>query len=82
MLTRIETAGFETFENFGLNLWPLTAVVGPNASGKSNLFDALRFISLLARHANRTAMQDLRGEPEELLPCNCSLCFFASRGRR
>jgi len=66
MLTRIEIDGFKTFENFGLNLRPLTAIVGPNASGKSNLFDALRFLSLLAKNDIRTAMLDLRGEPEEL----------------
>ncbi len=66
MLTRIEIDGFKTFERFSLDLQPLTAIVGPNASGKSNLFDALRFLSLLAQHDIRTAMQGLRGEPEEL----------------
>lgn len=66
MLTRIEIDGFKTFEGFSLDLAPLTAIVGPNASGKSNLFDALRFLSLLAQHDIRTAMQDLRGMPEEL----------------
>lgn len=66
MLTRIEINGFKTFDQFGLDLSPLTAIVGPNASGKSNLFDALRFISLLSQFDIRTAMQDLRGEPEEL----------------
>jgi predicted ATPase len=66
MLTRIEIDGFKTFEQFSLDLEPLTAVVGPNASGKSNLFDALRFLSLLAQVDIRTAMQGLRGEPEEL----------------
>jgi predicted ATPase len=66
MLTRIEVSGFKSFESFGLDLRPLTAIVGPNASGKSNLFDALRFLSLLAQYDIRTAMQDLRGKPEEL----------------
>ncbi|HTU55286.1 MAG TPA: AAA family ATPase [Acetobacteraceae bacterium] len=66
MLTRIEIDGFKTFEGFSLDLEPLTAIVGPNASGKSNLFDALRFLSLLAQYDIRTAMQGLRGEPEEL----------------
>jgi predicted ATPase len=66
MLTHIEIDGFKSFEGFSLNLNPLTAIVGPNASGKSNLFDALRFISLLAQFDIRTAMQDLRGEPREL----------------
>ena len=66
MLTRIEIDGFKTFEKFSLNVRPFTAIVGPNASGKSNLFDALRFLSLLAQVDIRTAMQDLRGLPEEL----------------
>jgi predicted ATPase len=66
MLTRIEIDGFKTFEGFSLDLEPLTAIVGPNASGKSNLFDALRFLSFLAQYDIRTAMQGLRGEPEEL----------------
>jgi predicted ATPase len=78
MLTRIDIDGFKTFEGFGLDLQPLTAVVGPNASGKSNLFDALRFLSLLAQHDIRTAMLGLRGEPEELFrqtPAGRSNCM-------
>ncbi|MES2058115.1 MAG: AAA family ATPase [Pseudomonadota bacterium] len=66
MITRIEIDGFKTFDKFGLDLRPFTAIVGPNASGKSNLFDALRLISALAETDIRSAMQDLRGEPEEL----------------
>lgn len=66
MLTRVEIDGFKTFAEFTLDLRPFSAIVGPNASGKSNLFDALRFLSLLAQHDIRTAMQDLRGDPEEL----------------
>ena len=66
MLTRIEISGFKTFDNFSLDLHPFTAIVGPNASGKSNLFDALRFLSRLAQVDIRNAMQDLRGLPEEL----------------
>ena len=66
MLTRVEIDGFKTFENFVLDLRPFSAIVGPNASGKSNLFDAIKFLSLLAQHDIRTAMQGLRGQPEEL----------------
>lgn len=66
MLTRIEIDGFKTFENFTLDLQPFSAIVGPNASGKSNLFDAIKFLSLLSQYDIRTAMQGLRGEPEEL----------------
>ena len=66
MLTRIEIDGFKTFERFSLDLHPFSAIVGPNASGKSNLFDALRFLSLVAQVDIRSAMIGLRGEPEEL----------------
>lgn len=65
MLTRIEIDGFKTFAGFGLDLTPLTAIVGPNASGKSNLFDALQLLSALAEKDIRSAMKGLRGEPEE-----------------
>jgi len=66
MLTRIEIDGFKSFEKFSLDLQPFTAIVGPNATGKSNLFDALQFLSLLAQTDIRSAMADLRGEPLEL----------------
>lgn len=66
MLTRVEIDGFKTFENLKVDLQPFVAVVGPNATGKSNFFDALRFLSRLAEFDVRTAMADLRGEPEEL----------------
>ena len=66
MITRIEIDGFKSFEKFRLNFRPFSAVVGPNASGKSNLFDALRFLSALAQDDIRSAMQALRGEPLEL----------------
>lgn len=65
MLTRIEIDGFKTFESFQLDLRPLTAIVGPNASGKSNLFDAMQLLSALTDQDIHSAMQGLRGEPEE-----------------
>ena len=66
MITRIEIDGFKTFENFCLDLRPFTTIVGPNASGKSNLFDAIKFVSRLAQTDIRDAMRDLRGRPVEL----------------
>lgn len=66
MITRIEIDGFKTFSKFSADLKPFIAVVGPNATGKSNLFDALKFLSRLAQVDVRQAMQELRGEPEEL----------------
>ncbi len=75
MLTRIEIDGFKTFEGFSLDLAPFTAIVGPNASGKSNLFDALRFLSRLAQTDIRGAMQGVRGLPEELFRQTASRRF-------
>lgn len=66
MLTRIEIDGFKTFEGTTLNLSPFVVILGPNASGKSNLFDAIRFLSQLASTDLRTACRGLRGEPHEL----------------
>ncbi|WP_157764553.1 AAA family ATPase [Rhodobacter sp. CZR27] len=66
LITRIEIDGFKTFQGFSANLRPFMAVIGANATGKSNLFDALKFLSRLAQTDVRQAMQDLRGEPEEL----------------
>jgi AAA15 family ATPase/GTPase len=66
MLTRIEIDGFKTFEGFGLDLGPMQVILGPNASGKSNLFDAIRLLSNLAGSDLRSSVRDLRGEPVEL----------------
>jgi predicted ATPase len=48
MLTRVEIDGFKSFEHFVLDLQPFTVIFGANATGKSNLFDALRLLSRLA----------------------------------
>ena len=66
MLTRIELDGFKSFTNFALDLQPLTVVAGTNASGKSNLFDAIQFLAALAGEDLRSALSAVRGEPHEL----------------
>ena len=47
MLTRIEIDGFKSFEDLDVSLEPFTAIVGTNAAGKSNLFDAIQLLSAL-----------------------------------
>ncbi len=66
MLTRIEIDGFKTFECFHLDLGPFLVILGPNACGKSNLFDAMRLLSTLTTLDLRSAVQQMRGEPHEL----------------
>lgn len=66
MLTRIEIDGFKSFEGLSLDLSPFVVVLGSNASGKSNLFDAVQLLSRLATQDLRSAMKGLRGDPEHL----------------
>jgi predicted ATPase len=48
-LTYVRLDGFKGFQSARLNLGPFTVIVGTNASGKSNLRDALRFLHGVAR---------------------------------
>lgn len=66
MLTRLEIDGFKTFERLDISFSPLTVVLGTNAAGKSNLFDAIRLLSNLATRDVVEALKDMRGEPLEL----------------
>lgn len=67
MITRIEIDGFKTFHNFTMEFTPFTVVAGTNASGKSNLFDALKLLSKLAETDIKTAFNstNLRGDAIE-----------------
>ncbi len=66
VLTRIEIDGFKTFRGFDMELQPFNVIAGANASGKSNLFDAIQLLARLAESDLRTAASSLRGEPHEL----------------
>lgn len=48
MITYIKINGFKSFHNFEMEFTPFTVIAGANASGKSNLFDALTLLSRLA----------------------------------
>jgi predicted ATPase len=43
MITRLEIDGFKSFADFAIDLTPFHVIIGTNASGKSNLCDALEF---------------------------------------
>ncbi|AUX46983.1 hypothetical protein SOCE26_084940 [Sorangium cellulosum] len=61
MITRIEVDGFKSLRGFALDLEPLTAIVGANGAGKSNLLDALHLLSGLARTSVTEALKSGRG---------------------
>lgn len=64
--------GFKNLLGFEMQLGPYTCIAGPNAAGKSNIFDAIEFLSLLADHTFAEAAHRLRtsgtrnGDPEAL----------------
>ncbi|SDH77967.1 Predicted ATPase [Sinosporangium album] len=67
MLTRIEIDGFKSFADFSLDLPPFLVVLGPNASGKSNLFDAIQLLRRLVDSPTLyEAFVQARGEFGEL----------------
>ncbi len=66
MITKIEIDGFKTFRNFEIEFSPFTVIAGANASGKSNLFDAIRLLSRLADTDLKTAFNEQRGDSNEL----------------
>lgn len=65
MLTRIEIDGFKNLVDFAIDFGPFTCIAGPNAVGKSNLFDAIRFLSLLTDHTLMEAALRVRGTGTE-----------------
>lgn len=65
MLTRIKIDGFKTYEDFVLDLSTFQVILGPNAAGKSNLFDCLQLLSRLAHEDLRQAFSSGRGDLDE-----------------
>ncbi|MDE2961337.1 MAG: AAA family ATPase, partial [Chloroflexota bacterium] len=80
MLTRLEVNGFKNLVDFSLDFGPYTCIAGPNGVGKSNIFDAIRFLSLLTEHTINDAALQIRnagvetGDIEDL--------FFYGGGKR
>ena len=60
MLTRLEADGFKNLIDFSVDFGPYTCIAGPNGIGKSNVFDAIHFLSLLADHSILEAALQVR----------------------
>jgi len=62
MLTRLKVSGFKNLVDVDVRFGPFTCVAGANAVGKSNLFDAIRFLSALANDTLINAALAVRDE--------------------
>ena len=65
MLTRLEVNGFKNLVDFSLDFGPYTCIAGPNGVGKSNIFDAIRFLSLLTESTINDAALQIRNAGED-----------------
>lgn len=62
MLTRLHIRGFKNLVDVDVRFGPFTCIAGTNGVGKSNLFDAIRFLSNLATYPLRRAALMVRDE--------------------
>ena len=65
MLTRLEVNGFKNLVDFSLDFGPYTCIAGPNGVGKSNIFDAIQFLSLLTSYPINEAALQIRNSGED-----------------
>ncbi len=61
IITRVWAHNLRSLEHMELELGPLTVLVGPNASGKSNIVDVLRFVADGLRNGLDAAVTDRHG---------------------
>jgi predicted ATPase len=62
MLTRLKVSGFKNLVDVDVHFGPFTCIAGANGIGKSNLFDAITFLSALADRPLFDAALSVRDE--------------------
>lgn len=62
MLTRLRVSGFKNLVDVDVHFGPFTCIAGTNGVGKSNLFDAIKFLSALADRPLIDAALSVRDE--------------------
>lgn len=68
VLTRLQIFGFKNLVNVDIRLGPFSCIAGANGVGKSNVFDAIHFLSLLANkpiHEAAAFVRDESGRPSD-----------------
>lgn len=70
MIRRVRVQGYKSLKDVEVELQPLTVFIGPNAAGKSNLFDALGLLSrAVISQTLAEAFKRHRGAPLEAFYC-------------
>lgn len=64
MLTRLKVSGFKNLVDVDVYFGPFTCIAGANGVGKSNLFDAIQFLSALADKTLVEAAISVRSDGE------------------
>ncbi len=62
MLTRLKVNGFKNLVDVDVSFGPFTCIAGANGVGKSNLFDAITFLSALSERPLMEAALSVRSE--------------------
>lgn len=62
MLTRLKVSGFKNLVDVDICFGPFTCIAGANGVGKSNLFDAILFLSALSEKTFREAAMSVRDD--------------------
>ena len=62
MLTRLKVSGFKNLVDVDVHFGTFTCVAGANGVGKSNLFDAIKFLSAIADRPLIDAALSVRDE--------------------
>ena len=62
MIIRLKVNGFKNLVDVDVRFGPFTCIAGDNGAGKSNLFDAIRFLSALAGQPLTKAASSIRAE--------------------
>ncbi|MBU4414297.1 MAG: AAA family ATPase, partial [Proteobacteria bacterium] len=65
MLTRLKISGFKNLVDVDIRFGPFNCITGVNGSGKSNLFDAIKFLSALSDRTLIDAAISVCGEEEK-----------------
>jgi len=60
VLTRLEVNGFKNLIDFSMDFSAFNCIAGLNGVGKSNIFDAIKFLSLIADNDLYKAAMEVR----------------------